>query len=72
MNIQRQAYHQRHRTWPENEKDPGHQQGILEKVIMGRAGRPEDIASAVAYLGLDAPYVTGQVLAVDGGRSLNI
>ena len=40
--------------------------------VMGRAGRPEDIASAVAYLGLDAPYVTGQVLAVDGGRSLNI
>jgi len=39
---------------------------------MGRAGRPEDIASAVVYLGLDAPYVTGQVLAVDGGRSLNI
>ena len=58
--------------WPENENDPGHQQGILEKVVMGRAGRPEDIASAVAYLGLDAPYVTGQVLAVDGGRSLNI
>ena len=60
--------------WPENENenDPGHQQGILEKVVMGRAGRPEDIASAVAYLGLDAPYVTGQVLAVDGGRSLNV
>jgi len=58
--------------WPESENDPGHQQGILEKVVMGRAGRPEDIASAVAYLGLDAPYVTGQVLAVDGGRSLNI
>ena len=58
--------------WPESENDPGHQQGILEKVVMGRAGRPEDIASAVVYLGLDAPYVTGQVLAVDGGRSLNI
>ena len=48
------------------------QDKILAKTIMGRAGKPEDIASALAYLGLDAPYVTGQVLAVDGGRSLNI
>ncbi len=35
-------------------------------------GEPQDIASAVAYLGLDAPYVTGQILTVDGGRSLNM
>jgi len=48
------------------------QQKILKKIVMGRAGNPEDIASAVVYLGLDAPYVTGQVLAVDWGRSLNI
>jgi pteridine reductase len=58
--------------WPEQEDGPGHQQKILSKTVMGRAGRPEDIASAVVYLGLDAPYVTGQVIAVDGGRSLNI
>ena len=58
--------------WPEQESNPAIQQTILSKTVMGRAGRPEDIASAVAYLGLDAPYVTGQVLAVDGGRSLNI
>jgi pteridine reductase len=58
--------------WPEQEMSSGYQQKILNKTVMGRAGRPEDIASAVAYLGLDAPYVTGQVLAVDGGRSLNI
>ena len=58
--------------WPEQEDGPAHQQKILSKTVMGRAGRPEDIASAVVYLGLDAPYVTGQVLAVDGGRSLNI
>ncbi len=58
--------------WPEGDSAPGNQQKILDKTVMGRAGRPEDIASAVAYLGLDAPYVTGQVLAVDGGRSLNI
>ncbi len=58
--------------WPEHEGSSAEQQKILDKTVMGRAGRPEDIASAVAYLGLDAPYVTGQVLAVDGGRSLNI
>jgi len=58
--------------WPEHESSSIAQQAILDKTVMGRAGRPEDIASAVAYLGLDAPYVTGQVLAVDGGRSLNI
>ena len=58
--------------WPEQESNPADQQIILNKTVMGRAGRPEEIASAVVYLGLDAPYVTGQVLAVDGGRSLNI
>jgi pteridine reductase len=58
--------------WPENDDTPGDQDKILNKTVMGRAGKPGDIASAVAYLGLDAPYVTGQVLAVDGGRSLNI
>ena len=58
--------------WPEHESNSAAQQKILEKTVMGRPGRPQDIASAVAYLGLDAPYVTGQVLAVDGGRSLYI
>ena len=58
--------------WPEQESDSQHQQTILAKTVMKRAGHPEDIASAVVYLGLDAPYVTGQVLAVDGGRSLNV
>jgi len=58
--------------WPEQESNSADQQKILNKTVMGRAGTPQDIASAVVYLGLDAPYVTGQVLAVDGGRSLNI
>ena len=58
--------------WPEQEDSTEYQQQILSKVVMGRSGTPEDIASAVVYLGLDAPYVTGQILAVDGGRSLNI
>ena len=36
-----------------------------------RRGSPEDIAKAVLFFAADAPYVTGQVLAVDGGRSIN-
>ena len=58
--------------WPEHESSSELQQEILKRTVMGRAGEPQDIATAVVYLGLDAPYVTGQVLAVDGGRSLNI
>ena len=58
--------------WPESDVSSVNQQNILARTVMGRAGKPEDIASAVAYLGLDASYVTGQVLAIDGGRSLNI
>jgi pteridine reductase len=58
--------------WPENEGDEPAQQAILNRIALGRLGQPADIASAVIYLGLDAPYVTGQVLAVDGGRTLNV
>jgi pteridine reductase len=58
--------------WPENEGDEATREAILSRVALGRLGQPEDIASAVAYLAFDAPYVTGQVLAVDGGRSLNM
>jgi pteridine reductase len=58
--------------WPENEPGAAEKQSILGRTALGRLGDPADIASAVAYLALDAPFVTGQILAVDGGRSLNI
>lgn len=58
--------------WPESPLDSEHKDNILSRTSLGRLGEPSDIAGAVAYLGLDAPYVTGQVLAVDGGRSLNM
>jgi pteridine reductase len=58
--------------WPSKEPGSAEKQSILERTSMRRLGNPGDIASAVAYLALDAPYVTGQILAVDGGRSLNI
>ncbi len=43
---------------------------ILSQIPLKRAGCVSDIAKAVSYLGLDAPYVTGEILKVDGGRSL--
>ncbi len=62
--------------WPENEqlgnKKQGTRQVILSRTALGRPGEPADIAGAVCYLALDAPYITGQILTVDGGRSLNM
>jgi pteridine reductase len=40
----------------------------LAQVPLGREGSPQDVVEAVAYL-VTAPYVTGHILAVDGGRS---
>lgn len=56
--------------WPENASEAYRQQ-LLARIALQRAGSPEDIAQAVLYLA-QAGYVTGQVLAVDGGRSLNM
>ncbi len=60
--------------WPDNGEtvDPDYQRGILAKTPLGRTGTPDDIAGAVAFLLCDAPFVTGQILAVDGGRSLSM
>ncbi len=58
--------------WPEGGESPEVAEGILERVPLGRQGEPGDITGAVAFLALDAPYITGQVLAVDGGRLLNM
>jgi pteridine reductase len=60
--------------WPENETwaDDGARQRIIERIALKRMGEPDDIAKAVEFFICAAPYVTGQILAVDGGRSLNI
>ena len=55
--------------FPEDWKDDERQRKIMETIPLGRIGSFEDLAGAVVYLALDATYVTGQVLAVDGGRS---
>lgn len=52
------------------EADPALQRRLLARVPLQRAGEPEDVARAVRFLVLEAPYVTGQTLRVDGGWSL--
>jgi pteridine reductase len=60
--------------WPENDmwQDEVSRQRIINQTALKRIGEPEDIAKAVEFLIAQAPYVTGQVIAVDGGRSLNV
>jgi pteridine reductase len=57
--------------WPESGKSSAEQQALLARIPLARCGTPEDIANAVRWL-LQSPYVTGEVLHVDGGRSLAI
>lgn len=57
--------------WPEQSSGTTTQDDILRRTALKRSGTPEDIAQAVVFLACDAPYVTGQILAVDGGRSLS-
>lgn len=57
--------------WPEGDDGEAARPEILDLTALKRQGLPEDIAEAVCYLA-GAGYVTGHVLVVDGGRSLNI
>ena len=45
---------------------------IVEHTLLKREGEPDDIARTVLFLLHDAPYITGQIIAVDGGRSINL
>lgn len=56
--------------WPEDGMDRELQSRIIDRTALKRAGSPEDVARAVLFFATEAPYVTGQVLAVDGGRSV--
>ncbi len=56
--------------WPETGMDAAAKKAILEATALKRKGSPEDIAGAVLYLVRDAEYVTGQIISVDGGRSI--
>jgi len=61
-------------VWPEGEEwnDEEARRKIVAHTLLKREGSPEDIAKAVQFLIADAPYITGQVISVDGGRSINI
>jgi len=56
--------------WPENIDDITKQR-IVSRTFLKRKGDPSDIASAMLYLIRDAQYMSGQILTLDGGRSLN-
>jgi len=57
-------------AWPDDGKfDNAERRRIVETTPLGRIGSPADIAQAVHFLAT-APFVTGQTLAVDGGRSV--
>jgi pteridine reductase len=56
--------------WPEAGIESERQQRILEQTPLLRQGSPADIARTVLFFASDAPFVTGQILAVDGGRSI--
>ncbi|PKM37054.1 MAG: pteridine reductase [Gammaproteobacteria bacterium HGW-Gammaproteobacteria-10] len=56
--------------WPEQDMSEAIKQEIVERIALKRNGAPEDIARAVRFLIKEADYITGQVIAVDGGRTL--
>lgn len=60
--------------WPEGNPqfDEVYRQRVINQTLLKRVGDPEDVAKAVKFLIYDAPFITGHVLAVDGGRSLNL
>ncbi len=55
--------------WPEGELDQDLRARIIERTALKRMGTPDDVARAALFFVRDAPYVTGQVLPVDGGRT---
>ncbi|MGC1549048.1 MAG: pteridine reductase [Rhodanobacter sp.] len=58
--------------WPSDGKPYADQQAMLARTPLERAGAPEDVAGAVLWLLRDAPFVTGQIIRVDGGRTLSV
>ncbi len=56
--------------WPDSGMGDKTKASIIRQIALKRAGEPNDIARTVLFLVRDAPYVTGQIIAVDGGRSV--
>jgi pteridine reductase len=57
-------------AWPENDMTDAVKKKIVAQIPLGRSGDPADIAKCVLFLVRDATYSTGQIIAIDGGRSL--
>ena len=60
--------------WPDDDVSfpPAERAAIVEHTLLKRVGQPDDIARTVKFLVFDAPYVTGQVINVDGGRTAHL
>ena len=60
--------------WPEDNPqfDEVYRQRVISQTLLKRMGESDDVAKAVRFLINDAPFITGQVIAVDGGRSHNL
>ncbi len=60
--------------WPENSVDfpPAERAAIVAHTLLDRIGSPADIARTVKFLIFDSPYITGQVINVDGGRTAHL
>lgn len=58
--------------WPSDGKPYDDQQAMLARTPLQRAGSAQDVASAVLWLLRDAPFVTGQIIRVDGGRTVSV
>lgn len=59
--------------WPEDDSfSASERAAIIEHSLLKRLGSPSDIARTVAFLIFDAPYITGQVINVDGGRTAHL
>lgn len=56
--------------WPDADPGEAEKAGILARTALRRLGTPEDIVRTLLFLVRDAPYLTGQIISVDGGRTL--
>lgn len=55
--------------WPEEGSNEDQQEAVVRRTPLKRAGCPDDIVRTAVFLAADAPFITGQIIAVDGGRS---
>ena len=60
-------------VWPENAswENSVRRKQIVDQTLLKRVGDPDDVAKTVFFLLQDAPYITGQIINVDGGKSIN-